>query len=160
MREFMKDITLSVETIGLVKPMNKVYSLSRDLHYMPLVFALVSLNALQYLQYDTHLYSLVRGKKEVVLDGPHLITGMLTLFKQYHNSNFLKFINYLSNYLKNVIQAYHFQPNGRKQMPPEASPILCFLEEMMRFEGKSRDVVCQILGPYIFDYFGYQATSE
>ena len=154
----MKDITVCVEYIGFLKPMNKVYSLSRDLHYMPLMFALVSMNALQYLQYDTHLYSLVRAKREVVLDGPHFITGMLTIFKQYHNSNFLKFVMYLSNYLKNVIAYHQFQPNGLKQLPPEMSPILCFMEELMRFEGKSRDVVCQILGPYLFDYFVYHTA--
>jgi WASH complex subunit strumpellin len=155
MREFLKDVTTCVEYIGLVKPMNKVYSLSRDLHHMPLMFALVTLNALQYLQYDTHLYSLVRGRREVVLDGPHFIVGLLTIFRQYHTSNFLKYLNYLGNYLKNVIQASHYSPQGLRQLPPEASPTLCFLEELMRFEGKSRDVISQILGPYIFDYFLY-----
>jgi WASH complex subunit strumpellin len=156
MRDFMRDLTVCLEFVGQVKPMNKVYSLSRDLHHMPLVFALVTLNALNYVQYDTHLYSLVRSKKEVVLDGPHFIVGLLTIFKQYHSSNFLKYMMYLSNYLKNVIQASQFSPTGMKQLPPECTPILCFLEELMRFDGRGRDVVCQIIGPYIFDYFIYQ----
>ena len=103
MRDFMRDLTVCLEFVGQVKPMNKVYSLSRDLHHMPLMFALVTLNALNYIQYDTHLYSLVRSKGAVVLDGPHFIVGLLTIFKQYHSSNFLKYIMYLSNYLKNVI---------------------------------------------------------
>jgi len=49
MREYMKDITQCLEFIGFVKPMNKVYSLSQDLHHMPLMLALVSLNALNYI---------------------------------------------------------------------------------------------------------------
>jgi len=90
-----------------------------------------------------------------VLDGPHFIVGLLTIFKQYHNSNFLKYMMYLSNYLKNAISVGQYQPNGLKQLPPEVSPVLAFMEELMRFEGSSRDVVCQIVGPYIFDYFVY-----
>ena len=155
MREFMRDVTTCVEFIGNVKPMNKVYSLSRDLHHMPLMFALVTMSALQYIAYDTHLFSMVRSKKEVVLDGPHFISGMLTIFKQYHNSNYLKYLMYLSNYLKNVVQSAQIAPTGLKTLPPEVSPILCFMEELVRFEGKSREVMCQIVGPYIFDYFIY-----
>jgi hypothetical protein len=49
MREFMKDVTTCVEFIGFVKPMSKVYSLSRDLHHMPLMFALVTQKALEYI---------------------------------------------------------------------------------------------------------------
>jgi hypothetical protein len=85
---------------------------------------------------------MIRSKREVVLDGPHFIVGMLTIFKQYHNSNFMKYLMYLSNYLKNTIHSGQFTPNGLKSMPPESSPMLCFMEELMRFEGKSRDVIC------------------
>ena len=81
LRELMKDLTECLEFIGNVKPQNKVYSLTHDLHNLPLVFALVSLNAMQFLQYDTYVYSLVRSRKEMVIDGPHFIIGMLTIFK-------------------------------------------------------------------------------
>ena len=81
LRDLMKDLTQCLEFVGYVKPQNKVYSLTRDLHHLPLVFALVTLNALQYLEYDTFVYSLVRSKKEMLLDGPHFITGLLTIFK-------------------------------------------------------------------------------
>ena len=81
LRELMKDLTECLEFIGNVKPQNKVYSLTHDLHNLPLVFALVSLNAMQFLQYDTYVYSLVRSTKEMVIDGPHFIIGMLTIFK-------------------------------------------------------------------------------
>lgn len=154
----MKDLTECLEFIGNVKPQNKVYSLTHDLHNLPLVFALVSLNAMQFLQYDTYVYSLVRSRKEMVIDGPHFIIGMLTIFKQYHSSHFKKYLMFLSNYLKNVIHASQYLPQGMKTLPPEVSPILCFLEEVMRFEGSSRDVISQILGPYIFDYFVYRST--
>lgn len=153
----MKDLTLCLEFVGFVKPQSKVYSLTRDLHQLPAVFTLVTLNALQYVHYDTFLFSLVRSKKEMVLDGPHFITGLLTIFKQYHSSHFMKYLMFLANYVKNIVHAGQLQPGGTKALPPEASPVLAFLEELMRFDGSSRDVVCQILGPYIFDNFVYQS---
>lgn len=159
LRDLMKDLTQCLEFVGFVKPQSKVYSLTRDLHQLPLVFTLVTLNALQYVHYDTFLYSLVRSKREVVLDGPHFITGLLTIFKQYHNSNFMKYLMFLSNYLKNAVHAGQLQPQGMKALPPEVSPVLAYLEELMRFEGSSRDVVCQVLGPYIFDNFVYQTPT-
>lgn len=48
---------------------------------MPLVFCLVTLNAMQYLRYDSSVFSLVKVKKETGIDGPHFITGLLTIFK-------------------------------------------------------------------------------
>lgn len=142
LRDLMKDLTQCLEFVGYVKPQNKVYSLTRDLHQLPLVFALVTLNALQYLEYDTFVYSLVRAKKEMLLDGPHFITGLLTIFKQYHNVNFRKYLMFLSNYFKNVVHAQQQLPQGTKSLPPEVSPLLAYLEELMRFEGSSRDVIC------------------
>lgn len=46
LRDLMKDLTQCLEFVGYVKPQNKVYSLTKDLHQLPLVFALVTLNAL------------------------------------------------------------------------------------------------------------------
>lgn len=159
LRELMKDLTLCLEFVGYVKPQNKVYSLTRELHHLPLVFALVTLNALQFLQYDTFVYSLVRSKKEMLLDGPHFITGLLTVFKQYHNVHFRKYLMFLSSYFKNVVHAQQQLPQPAKTLPTEVSPLLAYLEELMRFEGSSRDVICQIVGTYIFDYFVYRTNA-
>jgi hypothetical protein len=103
---------------------------------------------------------MVRSKKEVVLDGPHFMVGMLTIFKQYHNTHFMKFLMIFANYVKNAIHASQLlgTPQGVKSLPPEVGPALAFLEELMRFEGSSRDVICQVLGPYIFDNFVYQTV--
>jgi len=88
------------------------------------------------------VYSLVRAKKEMLLDGPHFITGLLTIFKQYHNVNFRKYLMFLSNYFKNVVHAQQQIPQADKSLPPEVSPLLAYLEELVRFEGSSRDVIC------------------
>lgn len=158
-KDLLKDLTQCLEFVGIVKPQNKVYALTRELHQMPLMMALVTLNILNYLAYDSSLGSLVRSKREMVIDGPHFIVGLLTLFKQYHSTNFRKYLMFMTHYFKNVVQLHQTQPQGMKSMPPEATPLLAYLEELMRFEGSSRDVVCHLLGTYIFDYFSYSAIQ-
>ena len=41
-------------------------------------------------------------------------------------------------------------------MPPEAGPLLAFLDELMRFDGSSREVITLMLGAYMFDWFNYK----
>ena len=67
---------------------------------------------------------------------------------------------FLANYHRNLIHAGQFSPNGVKMLPGEAAPLLVFMEEIMRFEGSSRDVITQMVGPYIFDYFTYTQTVQ
>lgn len=70
--------------------------------------------------------------------------------------NFRRYLMFLTNYFKNAVHSAQFQPNGLKSMPPEFSPMLAYFEELMRFEGGSREVICQHVGTYIFDYFAYK----
>lgn len=46
LRDLLKELTVCLEFVGYVKPQNKVYSLTRDLHQLPLVFSLVTMHAL------------------------------------------------------------------------------------------------------------------
>jgi len=108
----MKDMTTCLENVGHVRPMSKVYHLTKDLNNLSLVMMLVSLNALQYLQYNTFVCSFVRSRKEMVIDGPHFIVGLITIFKQYHISHFRKFLMYLANYFKNSVHTARQLPNG------------------------------------------------
>jgi len=103
----MKDLTSCLENIGFVNPLNKVYNLTKDLDYFPLIAALITLNALTLLTYDPFVYSLVRKSKEVIIDGPHFITGLITVFKQYHPNQYRKYIHYLIHFVKNTINNAH-----------------------------------------------------
>jgi len=46
LKGMMKDLTTCLENIGFVNPFNKVYNLTKDLDYFPLIAALLTLNAL------------------------------------------------------------------------------------------------------------------
>mmetsp|Transcript_34180 Transcript_34180/g.25249 ORF Transcript_34180/g.25249 Transcript_34180/m.25249 type:complete len:107 (+) Transcript_34180:273-593(+) len=101
----MKELTVCVENVGYLNPLHKVYNLTKDLDYFPLMSALFTINILTQLSYDPQIYSLVRKNKELVVDGPHFIVGVITLFKQYHPSQYRKYIAYLGHFVKNSIYA-------------------------------------------------------
>lgn len=46
LKGMLKDMTLALEAIGHLNPLNKVYKLTKDLDHFPLVAALISINAL------------------------------------------------------------------------------------------------------------------
>lgn len=80
-KTMMKDLTICLESIGFVNPLHKVYNLTKDLDMLPLMAALLTLNALTQLTYDTFVFSLVRKDKNIVIDGPHFIIGLITIFR-------------------------------------------------------------------------------
>lgn len=101
----LRDMTTSLEAVGFLNPVNKVYKLTKDLDYFPLVAAILTLNALTMMTYDPYVFSLVKKSKELLVDGPHFILGLITLFKQYHYNNYKKYILYLIHYVKVTIAA-------------------------------------------------------
>ena len=106
LKSMLKDMTTALEAIGFVNPLNKVYKLTKELDHLPLVAALITLNAMTQLTYDPLIFSLIRKNKEFILDGPHFIVGLLTIFKQYHYNNYKKYILYLIHFIKVSISAY------------------------------------------------------
>jgi len=100
LKSMLQNMTTALESVGFVNPMLKVYKLTKDLDHFALVAALISLNALSQLTYDPYSFSLVRKARELILDGPHFIVGLLTIFKQYHFSTYKKFILYLIHFIK------------------------------------------------------------
>lgn len=153
LKGMLKDMTTALEAIGFVNPLNKVYKLTKDLDHFPLVAALITLNAITQLTYDQHLFSLVRKNKELIIDGPHFIVGLLTIFKQYHYNNYKKFILYLIHFIKVSIHAGGSASLMSKSLPSDAQMTLSFLEELIKFDGSTRELVTNNLGTYIFDFY-------
>ncbi len=149
----LKDLTTALEAVGFVNPINKVYKLTKDLDHFPLMAALIVMNALTQLTYDPFIFSMVRKLRELILDGPHFIVGLITIFKQYHHSNYKKFILYLVHYIKVSIQSGGTQTILNKSLPPEALMALTFLEELIKYDGSAREVISNNLGTFVFDYY-------
>mmetsp|Transcript_15142 Transcript_15142/g.10633 ORF Transcript_15142/g.10633 Transcript_15142/m.10633 type:complete len:103 (+) Transcript_15142:3344-3652(+) len=96
----------------------KVYQLTKELKYMPLLFTILTLSTVQQLTYQPALYSLIKKSKEgAPLDGPHFIMGLLTIFKQFNKCLYKKYLMYLSHYFKNVVFSNSLQQNPTKNLP-------------------------------------------
>ena len=54
----LSQLTIALETVGIINPFNKVYYLTKPLENMPLFMHLFTLAALQELKFDTKLSTL------------------------------------------------------------------------------------------------------
>lgn len=101
----LKNITEAVELTGFVNPMNKVYSLSKQLEQLPLLFALLTILSFESMDFSAHASSIMQreSEKAIKCDGPGFIVGMLTIFKQFHPMNENTYLNLLCHFLKNDI---------------------------------------------------------
>ena len=110
LKEMLKSLTQCVEHVGYLNPMFKVYQLTQPLNSMPLFMAVYSLAMLKTLVYDMELCTLRKPftktplkNGEVKVDGPHLLVGIITLFRQFHNINFKRYIQYLCHYYRQIV---------------------------------------------------------
>jgi hypothetical protein len=52
LKEMMRTLTVALETIGMVNPVNKVYYLTKPLEKMSLVMALFTISMLKEMRFD------------------------------------------------------------------------------------------------------------
>jgi len=94
-------------------------------------------------------------KKDATLpiDGPHFITGLLTMFKQFHPSFYKKYIVFLVHYFKNLVPTVDAKGKIPEKLPHEAYMTLAYLDELIKFEGQTREVISQLMGTFVFDCY-------
>jgi len=82
-------LSKALEHVGFVNPVNKVYQLTRPLDMMSIFLSTYSIGIMRSFTYDKKLCTLRRVvdpkapnvRQPYVLDGPHLLVGIITLFK-------------------------------------------------------------------------------
>lgn len=94
------------------------------------------------------------------IDGPHFITGLLTIFKQFHGENYRVYIQKLTHFFKNIVFATEKARPQANHLPDEGFMTLAFLEELIKFEGASRDIISQNIGTFIFDAYRKETTTN
>lgn len=104
---------------------------------MSLFLAIYTMAQIQKLMYDHKLNTLRRPPSrdvlkagEFMLDGPHLMVGLITVFRQFHPQSFKRYIWYITHYYKQIVNA-----NQGRELPGDAGMILAFLDELMKFDG-------------------------
>jgi hypothetical protein len=156
LRNLLKDLSTVLETSGFLEPINKVYVLTQDLDHMALGMLVITLIASQNLHYDLNVNSIVRKSKHASIDGPCFVMGLITIFKQFHNSHFKKYLVYMSHYIKSSIDVAKDKGSIKKsgQYPPDVTICFGILEEILRFGKYDREVIKQVMGVnFLFDNF-------
>lgn len=163
LKGLLKDLSTVLETSGFLEPIHKVYVLAKDLDYMSLSMLMMTLTAASNLHYDLNVNSLVRKTKSADIDGPCFIMGLITVFKQFHNSHFKKYLVYMSHYIKSSIEVAKDKGSLKKlgQYPQDVTVCFGILEEILRFGKYDREVMKQVLGVnFLFDNFKNIAFSK
>lgn len=75
---------------------------------MPLLFAILTIYSYEFMYFSSHASSIMIMDKAkrvdgVSCDGPAFLTGMITIFKQFHPSNERIFLNIICHYFKNEV---------------------------------------------------------
>lgn len=156
LKEMLKSLTLALETVGMVNPFNKVYFLSKPLEKISLFMSLFTLSLLKEITFDQKLSTFRKiedpkkprqpGQPNLIV--PHLLVGILTMFKQFHNSHYRFYVQHLTHYYKTIVHV-----TQGKQVPAEGQMVLMYLDELLKFDNQSREVVGQALGGFIFDCY-------
>lgn len=108
MKELTGALSKALEHVGFINPLNKIYQLTRPLDMMSIFLATFSIGILRELTFDKKLNTLRRfvdpkqknTLQPYILDGPHLLVGVITLFRQFHSNNFKEYIWYMGHYYK------------------------------------------------------------
>ena len=163
LKGMLSDLSNVLESSGFLEPIHKVYVLAKDLDFMPLNMLLFTLTAAANLKYDLNVNSLVRKTKTTIIDGPWFIMGLITIFKQFHNSHFKRYLVYMSHYIRSSIEVSRDKGSLKKQGQYPEDVTICFgiLEEILRFGKYDREVMKQAFGVnFLFDNFKNITTSS
>lgn len=115
----------------------------------------LTIYALSLLKFEERLSTLRRldtktipNKGQVPIDGPHFIVGVISIFKQFNPEHYRRYIHHLAHYVKSIVHVSFGKP-----LPPDAGNVMTYLDELVKFDGESREVVTQALGGFVFDCY-------
>lgn len=87
------------------------------------------------------MFNLTRSKREFLIDGPHFIIGLCTIFKQFHYSHFKKYVMYLIHFVKVALSSAKEAQLQKRVIDQDAITTMTYLDELIKFDGTSREIV-------------------
>jgi WASH complex subunit strumpellin len=140
-----------VDCAGLTNPLTKIYVTTKKLHYFPVTVFFFVISQLQRLVYHKPIGSLIAGKQGDGVDGPPLVTGVITLLKQFHSTHTHRFLAYMGQFIRAHIE-HHAESKGAG-MPDIVITALLFLDEFCQYGGSVRKAVTVFVPEYLFDEY-------
>lgn len=150
------ELSSYLEWSGIAEPLAKIYVTTKSLPHFPLFVFLLLICQMSRLVYLRNVGTLLCKKMTDPLDGVPVVTGMVTLLKQFHPDVTKTFLSYVGQYIHSMIMATCGSITGSNktpELPMEVVSTLFFLENMTRFGHISRKEISNHIPPYIFDNF-------
>lgn len=136
----LADLAQFLEMSGIQNPLTKIYVTTEPLAHLPLLLFLFVIAHLHRLQYRREFATLVVKKKDDVMDGAPFVVGVGSLFHQFHSSYLLKFLAYMGQYVRTLINAAASQRSKHQEdISPDVLNALLFLEGMAKYGFTTRD---------------------
>lgn len=156
----LDELAQYLELAGISDPVTKIY-VTTELRaaHLPLLLALFVIRHLSFFDFDSNLRQLMhRAKKKSAdwFDFPPFVVGVLTLLKQFHSLHTQKFLSYMGQHVRALVQATERGEPSRKTLleyPPGVVNVLLFLEEFVNYGALPRRVVEQYLPAFILNSF-------
>jgi hypothetical protein len=104
------------------------------------------------MQYDKRIGGLVRIKQEPI-DGVPFLSGILTIFRQFHGEFFRCYFGYLGQFVSATVNLIKEGGNSKKtqELQTELTNILVFVEELRKMAGMSKQDVDNFMPSLILD---------
>eukprot|EP00729_Bicosta_minor_P025400 gene25400-21235_t len=140
-----------VDCAGLTNPLTKIYVTTKKLNFFPVTVFFFVISQLERLIYMKSVGSLIAKKPQDTVDGPPLVTGVITLLKQFHSTHTHRFMAYMGQYIRAHIEL-HAESKG-VGMANEVVSALLFLDEFCQYGGSTRKAVTVFVPEYLFDEY-------
>lgn len=140
-------------TTGMTSPFDKIYISSEYLEHLSLILFLFVIAHKDRFVYDSQIDSLVKKKKDDIIDGTPFIVGINTILQQFHSSEKLKFLAYCGQYIRAQLDLL---PDKNPEIPLDVKTLLFLLENFCRLANIPRKVVESYVPSYLFARFAYK----
>jgi WASH complex subunit strumpellin len=161
----LPEISHYLTTTGIHNPISQIYVTTEPIDHLPALLFLFTLTQLPKYAYDSHFSVLAPrmergkagGKGGGTADACALIIGVLTVLRQFHSSHLQRYIQYLVQYIRAMLQpgaAVKDSSNkhsGQTTFSIEATTAICFLEDLARYGNIPREMLQMNVPPFIMD---------
>merc|ERR1712224_698301 len=117
----LEEVVKYIDACGMGSPITKIYITTDPPDDLPCVLFLFVISQLPKFQYHKSLGTLVAVKNvKEPLDGTPFVVGVLTILKQFHSSNIQKFLAYMSQYIRALINKMFTKDDSKPtELPSE-----------------------------------------
>jgi len=157
----LAELARYLETAGINDPYTKIYITPLPIDGFPCLIFLFVVSQAHRFEFSKALNAVIARKSKDSYDWLPFVVGVITLLKQFHALHTQKFLAYLGQYIRGLLNV-SASPTAKEVakanedgsgFPQEVLPLLLFIEDFCRLAHTPRKVVEGYLPGYILDNF-------